>query len=192
MGLQVARREIGDVEQQMTAELAPAEFAEEFFDVGGQARVLGRGEARGMPDLTRTDLAEAKMRREPRCAVAVGPVAIARVAGNAAVEERLERVLARRPRPAANCRAGRRPNPAASARASSPPACRLATFATPLSVFGAGNGFGGSPSACTRRQNGVNTRRPRFSLLRIWFGDASRSPGKRCVTMPISLSAAAT
>ena len=74
----------------MTAELAPAEFAEELVDVGGQARVLGRGEARGMPDLTRTDLAEAKMRREPRCAVAVGPVAIAGVAGNAAVEERLE------------------------------------------------------------------------------------------------------
>jgi hypothetical protein len=62
VGLQVARREIRDVEQQMTAELAPTEFAEKLFDIGGQARVLGRGELRGMPDLTRTDFAEAKMR----------------------------------------------------------------------------------------------------------------------------------
>ena len=89
-GLQVARREVGDVEQQMTAELAPAEFAEELVDVGGQARVLGRRKARGVPDLARTDFAETKMRREPRGAVAVGPVAIAGIAGNAAVEERLE------------------------------------------------------------------------------------------------------
>ena len=79
----------------MPAELAPAEFAEEFFDIGGQARVLGRGEARGMPDLARADLAEAKMRRQPRGAVAVGPVAIAGIAGDAAVEERLEPRLRR-------------------------------------------------------------------------------------------------
>ncbi len=49
---------------------------------------------------------------------------------------------------------------------------------TPLSVFGAGNGFGGSPSACTRRQNGVNTRRPRFSLLRIWPGASQQVAGE--------------
>ncbi len=38
---------------------------------------------------------------------------------------------------------------------------------TEISLFGAGSGFGGSPRPCTRRQNGVNTRSPRFSLLRI-------------------------
>ena len=121
--------------------------------------MLGRGEARGMPDLTRTDLAEAKMRREPRGAVAVGPVAITGIAGNAAVEERLEpclrRRLARLPGvaqpPAQSGLAG------SSFQSSSP---SLARLARPLNRFGAGSGFGGSPSACTRRQNGVNTRRP--------------------------------
>ena len=42
-------------------------------------------------------------------------------------------------------------------------------------LFGAGSGFGGSPSACTRFQNGVKTRKPRPSLLRRWRG----SPGGR-------------
>ena len=48
---------------------------------------------------------------------------------------------------------------------------------------GAGSGFGGSPSDSTRFQNGVNTRRPRPSLLRMVSGAASRSPGcggRRC------------
>ena len=46
---------------------------------------------------------------------------------------------------------------------------RIACEARPrtAALFGAGNGFGGSPSACTRRQNGVNTRNPRPSLLRM-------------------------
>ena len=65
----------------------------------------------------------------------------------------------------------------------------LGISATPFSFFGAGNGFGGSPSDCTRRQNGVNTRKPRFSLLRIARGATSRSPGKVCVPTPISSSA---
>jgi hypothetical protein len=100
-GLKVAHREVGDVGQQMAAELAPAEFAEEFVDIAGQRRVLGRGKARGVPDLTRADLAAAQMRRQFRGAVAIGPVAIAAIAGHAGFEERFElgsrRCLARRP-----------------------------------------------------------------------------------------------
>ncbi len=80
----------------MTAELAPAEFAEEFVDIGGQARVLGRRKARGMPDLARADLAETKVRRQSRGAVPVGPVAIAGIAGDGAGEECLEAGLRRR------------------------------------------------------------------------------------------------
>ena len=66
---------------------------------------------------------------------------------------------------------------------------RLRGSARPLSFFGAGSGFGGSPSDCTRRQNGVNTRRPRSSLLRMSAGAASRSPGKICESTPIALQA---
>ena len=54
----------------------------------------------------------------------------------------------------------------------------LATFGPGRSSFGAGSGFAGSPSASTRRQNGVKTRKPRPSLLRIAEGGTSRSPGK--------------
>ena len=63
--------------------------------------MFGCGEARSVPDLARADLAETQMRRQPRGAVAVGPVAVAGIAGNAAAEKRLEgglcRGLARRP-----------------------------------------------------------------------------------------------
>ena len=182
----------GHVEQQMAAELAPAELAEELVDVGGQARVLGRRKACGVPDLARADLAETQMRREPRGAVAVGPVAVAGVAGDAVVEERLKSRLGGGLAGLSSSRAGRRPNPGGSARVPSLRACRRRAPPDPCSVFGAGNGFGGSPSDCTRRQNGVNTRRPRFSLLRIWSGEARSSPAKRCAAMPSSVSAAAT
>jgi hypothetical protein len=37
----------------MPAELAPAEFAEEFVDVAGEVRAFGRGKACGVPDLTK-------------------------------------------------------------------------------------------------------------------------------------------
>ena len=61
-GLEIAGREIGDVVKEMTAELAPAEFAQEFLDVAGKRRIVVGGEARGMPDLSRTDFAEPQMR----------------------------------------------------------------------------------------------------------------------------------
>ena len=64
--------------------------------------------------------------------------------------------------------------------------CRWRWPAPARSVFGAGSGFGGSPSACTRFQNGVKTRKPRPSLLRIARGRTSRSPGKLCEAMPIA------
>jgi hypothetical protein len=67
----------------MSAELAPAEFAEEFVDTAGQRRALGRGKARDVPDLTRADLAAAQMRRQFRGAVAIGPVAIAAIVAQA-------------------------------------------------------------------------------------------------------------
>ena len=65
----------------------------------------------------------------------------------------------------------------------------LAMSGAGRSVFGAGRGLGGSPSACTRRQNGVNTRKPRPSLLRMLAGATSRSPGKLCEATPISREA---
>jgi hypothetical protein len=43
----------------MPAELAPTQFAEELFDVAGEAALLGRREAGGVPDLARADLAKA-------------------------------------------------------------------------------------------------------------------------------------
>ncbi len=49
-----------------------------------------------------------------------------------------------------------------------------------VSRFGAGKGAGGSPSACTLRQNGVNTRKPRPSLFLMSRGEASKSPAKLC------------
>ena len=118
------------------------------------------------------------MRREPRCAVAVGPVAIAGIAGNAAFEERLEPGL--RGGLAGLPSLAQAAGPIRPRRLKLPvsPACRLRGPPRRCSVFGAGNGFGGSPSACTRRQNGVNTRRPRFSLLRIWPGAHQQVAGK--------------
>ena len=63
---------------------------------------------------------------------------------------------------------------------------RSARFGAGRSTFGAGNGSGGSPDDCTRRQNGVNTRNPRPSLLRTSVGLTSRSPAKLCEATPIS------
>ncbi len=99
--LQISVGEVGDVEQQVAAELAPAELAQELVDVAGEARVLGGGEAGCVPELARADLAEAQMRRQARGAVAVGPVAIVGVAADPVVEESLQQRLcggfARRP-----------------------------------------------------------------------------------------------
>src|SRR6201999_3763840 len=77
LGLQIAGREIRHVEQQMPAELAPAEFAEEFFHLWPQFWLFVGGEMRGVPDLPRADLAKPQMRRQAGGAGAVGPVAIA-------------------------------------------------------------------------------------------------------------------
>ena len=63
--LQVAHRQIRHVEQQVTAELAPADFAEELVDLAREPRVLGGDEMCGVPDLARADFAEPQMRREP-------------------------------------------------------------------------------------------------------------------------------
>ena len=93
--LQVALGEIGDVEQQVAAEFAPAEFAEELVDIARELRAFGGGKARGVPDLARAELAESQMRRQSRGAGAVGPVAIAGVSGDAVVEEGPEPRLGR-------------------------------------------------------------------------------------------------
>ena len=63
-GLQVTLRQIRHVEQQMPAELAPAQFAEEFIDVAREFRMLGGGKACRVPDLPRADFTEAQMRRK--------------------------------------------------------------------------------------------------------------------------------
>src|SRR5579863_585961 len=93
--LQVAGGEIRHVEQQMAAEFAPAEFAQEFVGIASESRTFGGGKLRGMPDLTRADLAKAQMRREGRCAVAVGPIAVFGVALEACLEKILEPLLRR-------------------------------------------------------------------------------------------------
>ena len=99
--LQIARGEIGYVEQQMPAEFAPAELAQEFVGIAGERGTLGGGKMRGMPDLARADLAETQMRREAGGAVAIGPVAIVRCSRQAIAEKILEPLLggafARRP-----------------------------------------------------------------------------------------------
>ena len=167
--LQVTLGEVRYVEQKVTAELAPAEFAKEFFDVAGKLWVFGRGETRRVPDLSRADLAEPKVRRQPRRAVAVGPVALARIAGDGDFEELLGVFLCRR---LPGDQVSRSP-PAQSGFEGSSCHCRIALPSRsryPFSARGAGGGFGGSPLVRTRLQNGVNTRRPRPSLLRIAVG----------------------
>ena len=64
----------------MPAELAPADFTEEFIDIAGESVPFGGGEAGGVPDLAGADLAKAQMRRQARGAGAVGPVAIVGIA----------------------------------------------------------------------------------------------------------------
>ena len=64
-GLKVLGCKVGVVEQEVPAELAPAQFAQEFLDAAGKARLSSGGESRGVPDLPRADLAKAQMRREP-------------------------------------------------------------------------------------------------------------------------------
>src|SRR5581483_9764054 len=91
--LQVGGGEIWIVMEQMPAELAPAEFAQEFVGIGRQGGALGRSKARRVPDLPRADLAKAQMRRERGRAVAVGPVAIAGISFEAVGEEALETLL---------------------------------------------------------------------------------------------------
>src|SRR5262249_37877844 len=89
-GLQVLLGEVRVVEQQVSAELAPAQFAQELLDAARQAAMFGGGEAGGGPALPRADLAKAQVRRQRRGAVAVGPVALARVALHAINEKGLE------------------------------------------------------------------------------------------------------
>jgi hypothetical protein len=57
-GLQTARVEIGHIEQQMPAEFAPAELAQEFICVPCERVAFGGCKLRGMPDLARADLTE--------------------------------------------------------------------------------------------------------------------------------------
>ncbi len=62
--------------------------------------MFGRSKTGGVPDLPRADLAEAQMRRQRRGAVAVGPVAFARVAlcvSQKLLQPFLRGLLARRP-----------------------------------------------------------------------------------------------
>ncbi|MHC2196306.1 hypothetical protein ACVJF1_008939 [Bradyrhizobium diazoefficiens] len=56
--------EVGVVVEEVAAEFAPAELAQELLDAGPERRILGRGEARGVPDLPRAELAEPQMRRQ--------------------------------------------------------------------------------------------------------------------------------
>src|SRR5271168_5198201 len=60
--LEIARREIGHVEQQVPAEFAPRQFAQELVDVACEPGTLGGGKTRGVPDLPRADLAEPQVR----------------------------------------------------------------------------------------------------------------------------------
>ena len=60
--LQVFGGEVGVVVQQVAAELAPAELAQELFDAGSDRGIFRRGEPRGVPDLARAELAEPQMR----------------------------------------------------------------------------------------------------------------------------------
>ena len=79
----------------MPAEFAPAEFATgtcrcRWTGAGRSAAQRGR-----VPDLPRTDLAEAQMRRQARGRVDVRPVAVGRIADHAVGEERLQPLLRR-------------------------------------------------------------------------------------------------
>src|ERR1700712_4567557 len=78
----------------MAAEFTPADFAQKFSDIAGKRGMFVGGELRRGPDLAWTDLAEAQMRRQPRCAVAIRSIAIAAVACDV-LEETLEMFLRR-------------------------------------------------------------------------------------------------
>ena len=71
-------------------------------------------------------------------------------------------------------------------------ACRSRDQAPEQASSGPATASADRPSDCTRRQNGVNTRKPRPSLLRIESGAASRSPGKPWPATPIACRLAAT
>src|SRR5262249_39994588 len=91
--LQVDGGEFRIVEEQVPAELAPAEFAQELVDICRQSRSLGRGKTGRMPDLPWADLAKAQVRRERGGAVAVGTVALACVSLKSVSEEGFEPLL---------------------------------------------------------------------------------------------------
>ena len=99
--LQIAVGEVGHVEQQMAAEFAPAQLAQELVDVARQGRPRGRGKARGVPDLPRADLAKTQMRRQPDVPSRSGRSRWIGIAGHAGfekcVEPGLRRTLARFP-----------------------------------------------------------------------------------------------
>ena len=158
-----------------------------------RAAVFGRGKAGGVPDLPRADLAEAQMRRQRR-RCRRGRAGRARRCSRYAVSQKLLEPLLR------GLLAGR-PGFAQTAGPIGMRRLKLEAFERVASqcprrrrsAFGAGSGLGGSPSACTRRQNGVNTRKPRPSLVRMDCRvPTSRSPAKLCAADSEPCSAAAT
>ena len=86
--VEIARRQIGLVKQQMIGKFTPAEFGEEFVDVAlprraATARVLGR-----LRDLARGNFAKAQMRRQVRGPFRqIRPVAIFAIIVDAAIDE---------------------------------------------------------------------------------------------------------
>ena len=176
----------------MPAELAPAEFAQEFVGIAGARRLIGGGKMRGVPDLARTDLAEAQMRRKAGGAVAIGPVAVFGIAG----ETDLQKI--RKP-PLARAFAGR-------------PGFAQAAGPIGASWFKAQafDRFACKAWSCAQvRRSGQGARRrahhlhapperredpqaPAFLGLQVFGGVARRSPTKPCASIPRSRSDVAT
>jgi hypothetical protein len=66
----------------MPTELAPAQLAEEFFNVASGARIAVGSETRGVPDLSRADFTEPQMRRQVRRPIPIRPVATGGITGD--------------------------------------------------------------------------------------------------------------
>src|ERR1039458_6743873 len=81
-----------EVDEQMVRKLAPAQFGEEL-PVAPHRRGDGLGLSKApyrLPHLTGADLAKVQVRRQPRCAHEVSPVAVQRVGQEAAAQEALQ------------------------------------------------------------------------------------------------------
>lgn len=50
--------------EEVAAELAPAEFAQELVDARSECRIFIRGEPRRVPDMARAQFAEPQVRRQ--------------------------------------------------------------------------------------------------------------------------------